>query len=106
MNKMVTLSIAALMSTATLGVATPAAAQNGYYDRDGYSTYYSGYDRDDRHLPFPFSHYSCPLGVDEYQGLRGDLDDAPVPNSHLLLSPLPSWRASRRAWPRWRSRWA
>ena len=37
MKKMVTLSIAALMSTATLGMAAPAAAQNGYYDRDGYS---------------------------------------------------------------------
>ena len=48
MKKMVTLSIAALMSTATLGLAAPAAAQNGYYDRDGYSSYYSGYDRDDR----------------------------------------------------------
>src|SRR3546814_4878729 len=48
MKKMVTLSIAALMSTVTLGLATPAAAQNGYYDRDGYSSYYSGYDRDDR----------------------------------------------------------
>lgn len=47
MKKMVTLSIAALMSTATLGVATPAAAQNGYYDRDGYSSYYAGH-RDDR----------------------------------------------------------
>ena len=29
MKKMVTLSIAALMSTATLGLAAPAAAQNG-----------------------------------------------------------------------------
>ena len=48
MKKMVTLSIAALMSTATLGLATPAAAQNGYYDQGGYSSYYSGYDRDDR----------------------------------------------------------
>ena len=48
MKKMVTLSIAALMSAATLGMAAPAAAQNGYYDRDGYSSYYSGYDRDDR----------------------------------------------------------
>ncbi len=48
MKKMVTLSIAALMSTATLGMAAPAAAQNGYYDRDGYSSYDSGYDRDDR----------------------------------------------------------
>jgi len=47
MKKMVTLSIAALMSTVTLGVATPAAAQNGYYDQRGYSSYYSGYDRDD-----------------------------------------------------------
>lgn len=46
MKKMVTLSIAALMSTATLGMAAPAAAQNGYYDR--YSSYDSGYDRDDR----------------------------------------------------------
>src|SRR3546814_16807730 len=48
MKKMVTLSIAALMSTVTLGLATPAAAQNGYYDQGGYSSYYSGYDRDDR----------------------------------------------------------
>src|SRR3546814_14822408 len=30
------------------GLATPAAAQNGYYDQGGYSSYYSGYDRDDR----------------------------------------------------------
>ncbi|MGB7411238.1 MAG: glycine zipper 2TM domain-containing protein [Sphingopyxis granuli] len=48
MKKMMTLSLAALMSTATLGLATPAAAQNGYYDRDGYSTYYAGH-RDNRH---------------------------------------------------------
>ncbi len=50
MKKMVTLSIAALMSTATLGLAaTPAAAQNGYYDRDGYSSYDARYNnRDDR----------------------------------------------------------
>ncbi len=48
MKKMVTLSIAALMSTATLGMAAPAAAQNGYYDRDGYSSYDARYDRDDR----------------------------------------------------------
>ena len=48
MKKMVTLSIAALMSTATLGLATPAAAQNGWYDRDGYSSYDARYGRDDR----------------------------------------------------------
>lgn len=48
MKKMVTLSIAALMSTATLGLATPAAAQNGYYDRHGYSSYDVRYDRNDR----------------------------------------------------------
>ena len=48
MKKMVTHSIAPQMSAATLGMAAPAAAQNGYYDRDGYSSYYSGYDRDDR----------------------------------------------------------
>jgi uncharacterized protein YcfJ len=50
MKKTVTLSIAALMSTATLGLAaTPAAAQNGYYDRDGYSSYDARYNnRDDR----------------------------------------------------------
>ena len=48
MKKMVTLSIAALMSTATLGLATPAAAQNGYYDRDGYSSYDARYNRDNR----------------------------------------------------------
>ena len=48
MKKMVTLSIAALMSTATLGLAAPAAAQNGYYDRDGYSSYDARYDRDNR----------------------------------------------------------
>jgi len=48
MKKLVTLSIAALMSTATLGLATPAAAQNGYYDRDGYSSYDARYGRDDR----------------------------------------------------------
>ncbi|MDO9368726.1 MAG: glycine zipper 2TM domain-containing protein [Sphingopyxis sp.] len=48
MKKMVTLSIAALMSTVTLGMAAPAAAQNGYYDRDGYSSSNVRYDRDDR----------------------------------------------------------
>ncbi len=48
MKKMVTLSIAALMSTVTLGMAAPAAAQNGYYDRDGYSSTNVRYDRDDR----------------------------------------------------------
>ncbi|SKB89660.1 glycine zipper 2TM domain-containing protein [Sphingopyxis flava] len=48
MKKMMTLSIAALMSTAMLGMATPAAAQTGYYDRNGYSNYYAGYDRNDR----------------------------------------------------------
>ncbi len=47
MKKMMTLSLAALMSTATLGVATPAAAQQGYYD-GSYGPYYSGYGRDDR----------------------------------------------------------
>ena len=47
MKKMVTLSIAALMSTATLGVAAPAAAQQGYYN-GGYDTNYVRYDRDDR----------------------------------------------------------
>ena len=48
MLKMVPLSLAALMSVATLGVAAPAAAQNGYYDRDGYSSYDARYGRDDR----------------------------------------------------------
>ena len=48
MKKLVTLSIAALMSTATLGMAAPAAAQNGYYDRDGYSSYDARYNRDNR----------------------------------------------------------
>lgn len=49
MKKMVTLSIAALMSTATLGLAaTPAAAQNGYYNNNGYSSYDARYGRDDR----------------------------------------------------------
>src|SRR3546814_15032932 len=48
MKKMITLSLAAVMSTATLGLATPAAAQQGYYDRDGYSSYYAGYGRDNR----------------------------------------------------------
>lgn len=47
MKKTMTLSLAALMSIATLGVATPAAANHGYYD-GGYDRYYSGYDRDDR----------------------------------------------------------
>jgi uncharacterized protein YcfJ len=47
MKKTMTLSLAALMSIATLGVATPAAAGHGYGD-GGYGTYYSGYDRDDR----------------------------------------------------------
>jgi uncharacterized protein YcfJ len=36
------------MSTATLGLATPAAAQNGYYSRDGYSSYDARYNRDSR----------------------------------------------------------
>ena len=48
MLKMVPLSLAALMSVATLGIAAPAAAQNGYYDRDGYSSYDARYGRDDR----------------------------------------------------------
>lgn len=48
MKKMVTLSLAALMSTAMLGVATPAAAQPGYYGNSGYGNYYAGYDRNDR----------------------------------------------------------
>ena len=48
MMKMVPLSLAALMSVATLGIAAPAAAQNGYYDRDGYSSYDARYGRDDR----------------------------------------------------------
>ncbi len=48
MKKMVTLSIAALMSTVTLGMAAPAAAQSGYYERDGYSSQYVRYDRNDR----------------------------------------------------------
>ncbi|MDZ3832489.1 MAG: glycine zipper 2TM domain-containing protein [Sphingopyxis sp.] len=48
MIKMTTLSVAALMSAATLGLASPAAAYDGYYDRDGYSRHYAGYDRDDR----------------------------------------------------------
>lgn len=47
MKKMVTLSLAALMSTATLGVAAPAAAQQGYYN-GGYDTSYVRHDRDDR----------------------------------------------------------
>src|SRR3546814_3314789 len=38
----------ALPISATLGLATPAAAQQGYYDRDGYSSYYAGYGRDNR----------------------------------------------------------
>ena len=48
MLKMVPLSLAALMSVATLGIAAPAAAQNGYCDRDGYSSYDARYGRDDR----------------------------------------------------------
>lgn len=48
MPKTVTLSLAALMSTATLGLATPAAADDRSYDHYGYSTYHAGYDRDDR----------------------------------------------------------
>lgn len=47
MKKMVTLSLAALMSTATLGVAAPAAAQPGYYN-GGYESSYVRYDRNDR----------------------------------------------------------
>ena len=46
MKKFVTLSLAALMSTATLGMAAPAAAQSGYYN--GQNNYYAGYDRDHR----------------------------------------------------------
>ncbi|MBD3733475.1 MAG: glycine zipper 2TM domain-containing protein [Sphingopyxis sp.] len=47
MKKMVTLSLAALMSTATLGMAAPAAAQSGYYN-GGYDAYSASYDRDHR----------------------------------------------------------
>ena len=47
MKKMVTLSLAALMSTATLGMAAPAAAQPGYYN-GGYDAYSASYDRDHR----------------------------------------------------------
>ena len=47
MKKMVTLSLAALMSTATLGMAAPAAAQPGYY-HGGYDAYSASYDRDHR----------------------------------------------------------
>lgn len=57
MKTPLTLSIAALMSTATLGLATPAAAQHGYYDRDGYSNYYAGYDRDDRRYDRRYDRY-------------------------------------------------
>src|SRR3546814_7806839 len=57
MKKMLTLSLAALMSAATLGVVTPAAAQQGYYDRDGYSSYYAGYDRDDRRYDRRYDRY-------------------------------------------------
>lgn len=48
MKKMVTLSLAALMSTAMLGVAAPAAAQPGYYGNNGYNNYPVRYDRNDR----------------------------------------------------------
>lgn len=44
MKKMMTLSLAALMSIGTLGVAAPAAAQHGYYN-SGYGNHYSGNDR-------------------------------------------------------------
>ena len=37
MKKMVTLSLAALMSTAMLGMSAPAAAQPGYYGHNGYN---------------------------------------------------------------------
>lgn len=47
MKKTMMFSIAALMSAATLGVATPAAAQQGYYN-GGYGNHYSNYDRYDR----------------------------------------------------------
>lgn len=57
MKKMITLSLAALMSTATLGLATPAAAQQGYYDRDGYSSYYAGYGRDNRRYDRRYDRY-------------------------------------------------
>src|SRR3546814_18390349 len=57
MKKMLPLSLAALMSAATLGVVTPAAAQQGYYDRDGYSSYYAGYDRDDRRYDRRYDRY-------------------------------------------------
>ena len=48
MKKMVTLSLAALMSTAMLGVSAPAAAQPGYYGHNGYNNYSARYDRNDR----------------------------------------------------------
>jgi len=57
MKKTITLSLAALMSTATLGLATPAAAQQGYYDRDGYSSYYAGYGRDNRRYDNRYNRY-------------------------------------------------
>ena len=48
MKKMVTLSLAALMSTAMLGLATPAAAQPGYYGYNGHNSYSARYDCNDR----------------------------------------------------------
>lgn len=47
MKKMVTLSLAALMSVSTLGAAAPAAAQPGYYN-GGQGHYSARYDRNDR----------------------------------------------------------
>jgi uncharacterized protein YcfJ len=49
MKKLVTLSLAALMSTAALGVAAPAAAQPGYYNNSGYGNHYAGYRNDRRY---------------------------------------------------------
>ena len=57
MKKMVTLSLAALMSTATLGVAAPAAAQPGYYN-GGYDTSYVRYDRNDRRYDNRYDRYN------------------------------------------------
>ncbi|PKP72381.1 MAG: hypothetical protein CVT83_00320 [Alphaproteobacteria bacterium HGW-Alphaproteobacteria-5] len=55
MKKLVTLSLAALMSTAALGLAAPAAAQPGYYNNSGYGTYYAG-NRNDRRYDRRYDH--------------------------------------------------
>jgi uncharacterized protein YcfJ len=71
MKKMVSLSLAALMSTATLGVAAPAAAQPGYYD-GGYEQSYVRYDRNDRRYDNRYDRYDRRDYRNDRRYYRGD----------------------------------